>query len=667
MSATSISDYSDALKLGQKEFRACMGRGEHPYLPVLDDFLPAERQAQGVDLGLVSVPMELVVGTLNSGRTTAFARNFMPLVGQDTEFATKWKALCEAHLDEGIRDPIKAYEYMNRYYVQEGNKRVSVLKFFGADRVEATVTRILPERNGSREVELYYEYLDFFQRSKVNFIEFSKPGSYAKLQRMLGKAPDEVWTDDERRDFSSAYYYFRRAYEAKGGKRVNATVGDALLAYIQVYGYQSLRRTGEAEIKKLVSKVWEEITLQQEQAPIDVKLAPSAEKEKEKEGLLGKDGLLSKSKDGLLSKVLTKVKPDVLKVAFLHDKAPETSGWTYSHELGRQYVQNVFQGEIETTPYYYATDTDPLELLELAIADGNTVVFTTSPRLLPASLRAAVDHPKVTILNCSLNKSHRYIRTYYARMYEAKFIVGAIAGSLAGDQPVGFVCDYPIFGQVAGINAFALGAQAVNPRCQVYLEWHSVGGAAAATQRLLDKGVKLISSMDMVKLQDRMSRNYGLFLVQDEGKQVGLAMPVWRWGVYYEAILRQIKNKTFQAEYSESNRALNYYWGLSAGVVEVILSEKLPAGAKKLASLLRDGICAGSCDPFRGPLFAQGGVQMAGEDQGLSPEQIINMDWLAENVVGSIPAYHELDDAARYTVGIMGVEPSTPEKSGARS
>lgn len=33
--------YSNALKLGTKEYRACIQRGEYPYLPVLDDILPS--------------------------------------------------------------------------------------------------------------------------------------------------------------------------------------------------------------------------------------------------------------------------------------------------------------------------------------------------------------------------------------------------------------------------------------------------------------------------------------------------------------------------------------------------------------------------------------------------------------------------------------------------
>ena len=43
----------------------------------------------------------------------------------------------------------------------------------------------------------------------------------------------------------------------------------------------------------------------------------------------------------------------------------------------------------------------------------------------------------------------------------------------------------------------------------------------------------------------------------------------------------------------------------------------------------------------------------------------MSMDWLAENVVGSIPTYEELDEIGQATARVMGVAPSTPDKSGA--
>lgn len=63
-----------------------------------------------------------------------------------------------------------------------------------------------------------------------------------------------------------------------------------------------------------------------------------------------------------------------------------------------------------------------------------------------------------------MNTSHPTIRTYYARMYEGKFLMGVIAGCLTPDNKIGYIADYPIYGCTANINAFALGAKMVNPR-----------------------------------------------------------------------------------------------------------------------------------------------------------------------------------------------------------
>ena len=637
------SYYTDALKQAQKEFRRCTAAGEYPYPPVLDDFIPPERLAMGVDLGVVTVPLEFVVGTRTAGRTNAFARNFLPLMSLDTEFADKWQNLCEAHLQEGIREPVKMYEYLNRYYVQEGNKRVSVLKYFGADAVEAQVTRIMPEDRGSRETALYYEFVEFYRLSRINYIEFTKPGGYARLQQLLGKAVNEVWQEDERRRFASSWWFFRRAYVAAGGKQLACTAADALLVFLEIYGYQSLRSMTETDLKKALARVWEEVALQQEPDPIDVKLDPQEEKP-----------------EGLLAKVLPKAEKPI-RVAFIHDKNPALSGWTYGHELGREHVQRVFGSKLVTAAYFNALDGDADAVIAQAVADGSSVIFTTSPRLLPASLRAAIANPKLIILNCSLNMSHRYIRTYYARMYEAKFIAGVIAGSLAGANDVGYVCDYPIFGQVAGVNAFALGVQTVDPLAKVRLEWSSVGGVDAAMKRLTDQGIRLVSSQDLARLRDQGHTPFGLSLV-DGDSLVNLAMPVWQWGVYYETILRQIQSKTFQAEYTVSSKALNYYWGMSAGVVEMRYSDKLPDATRKLAGLLEKSIRAGQCDPFRGPLHDQHGHLIVAKDKALTPEQVIDMTWLNENVAGAIPAWDELDDAARLTVEIAGVMPTYRQK-----
>ena len=633
--------YKEALKLGQKEYRACISAGEEPYLPVLDDIVSPERSATGQDLGLTSIPAEFIVGTKSQGRTNAFARNFMPLLAENTEFAQKWERLCQAHLAEGIRDPIKVYEYLNRYYVQEGNKRVSVLRFFGAVSIPAEVIRVMPQDMDAEAVQPYLEYLAFNRLSGINDIELLKRGGYARLQTLVGKNAGEVWSEDDRNRFSAAYHAFRQAYESVGGDKLNTSAADAMLSYLDIYGYEALCDSSQAELKKTIARMWEEVKLHQEPSPIELKTEPAKEK-----------------RLSLLSKVASVVKP--IRVAFIYDKNPRNSAWACGHEQGRQHIQDVFQGRIETDDYCDAIVNGETRTIEKAIADGCKVLFTTSPRLLPASLQAAVAHPEATIFNCALNQSHRYIRTYYPRVYEVKFIIGAIAGTMAEDDRIGYVCDYPIYGQVAGINAFALGVQLVNPRAKVVLEWSSVVGTRAARKKLESQGIRLISSQDFSRLRDGSFGLNGLTLSSD-GDGVLLAAPLWKWDVYYEEMTRRILDKTLQDEYDSSNRALNYYWGMAAGVVDVQWSSDLPDGAQKLARTLKQGICQEVCDPFMAPVRNQAGEVVVSAGSAMEPGQIMEMDWLVENVVGTIPGYDELKTFSKATVDVMGVGSSTKD------
>ena len=632
-----MGSYKEALKRGQKEYRECINRGEYPYLPALSEFIQEDRIASGTDLGLCVIPTDFIVGTRSPGRVRAFARNFMPLMPETSEFATKWNALSRAHESEGIRDPIKAFEYMNRYYVAEGNKRASILKFYGAPTVAAEVVRVWPIRDGDRGVERYYEYVDFHRLSGINFLEFSRDGQYAQFQRLLGKGPEEPWTEEERRHITARLHLFGEAYEELGGRQLRSTLGDAVLAFLRVSGWDGLENCSRDELRAKLGKIWEEIKLQQEESPADVKLEPTEEKDK---------------KPGLISLVLGS-SPAPIKAAFLHDRTIEESAWTLSHELGRQRVQEVLGGEVQTTPYFKTMD-DPMGTVERAVKDGNSVIFTTSPVLLPLALRAAVEMPEIQVFNCSVGQPHRYIRTYYPRMYEAKFVLGAIAGSLAGANHLGYVCDYPIYGQVAGINAFALGAQMVNPRLKVFLEWSSVGGAAAAVNRLRERGISLISSRDLVRPGDWDSISFGLSLVNDDG-QVQLAMPHWRWDVYYEAMLRQLRGKILIREDAETPRAVNYYWGMKVGVVDVRCNEVVPDATRRLTRVLKESVSGGICNPFQGPLYANNGRKIEGWESALSVEEIIAMDWLNENVEGSIPEYEELSEVGKATVDVLGV------------
>ena len=628
-------DYNKAFKLGKKDYQARMLRGEKPTLTVLDDIMPEKGSYSEVSLGLVQIPVDQIVGTKTVGRSSSFAGNFMPILRETTEFAEKWSELSTSHVQEGIRDPIKAYEYMNQFYVEEGNKRVSVMKYFGAVSITGDVTRIVPKRTEDKENKIYYEFLDFYRAAPINYIWFSKEGSFLKLQEAVGKKPWEPWSEEELLNFASLYSRFVSEYNARGGKKLNIMAGDAFLAFITLYGYDAVDQKTTSEIQELVAKSWEEFKLLEEESEIDLKMQPNRKKK-------------------TLFDLLQPSSVKKLKVAFIYEKTPGSSAWTYAHELGRLHLEQVFPEEIHTVCYENGTIENVDSILENAIHEGCNLIFTTTPPFVQASVKAAIANPEVRILNCSLNTSHRYIRTYYSRMHEAKFLMGAIAGAMAENNRLTYIADYPIYGSIANINAFALGAKMINPRAKVYLEW-STKKEVDIEEKIKEIGSSCISGKDMT-IPEEASRFFGIYHMAN-GRPRNLAMPLWHWGKFYEQLILTIMDGRWKYDENPSaTKAINYWWGISEGVIDVISSKYLPIGTKRLIELLKATIGAGEFNPFSGILYSQEGIVTDDPKKSLSPEEIMTMDWLAENVIGEIPEKEELKEQAKPVILQQGVK-----------
>ena len=643
-------NYEKACHLGKKE-------GGSP--AVLDTILeerhitaPAE-----VSLGLVSIPVDRIVGTKSKGRSQSFSKSFYPVLKENTEFASKWISLCNAHLNEGIREPIKAYEFMNEFYVEECNKRVSVLKYFGAVSIPANVIRIIPPQSDDKETRIYYEFMDFYSLSEINDIWFSRPGSFARLQRLVGKMPNEPWSNEDRKTFHSSYALFQKAFEALDEKKTSlipgTTVlnslensaekkkssvlpGDAFLYYIDLYGYDSLQTDSAAELKKKLKKTRDEFQLLQSDQSVALQMDPGE----------------SKKKNLLLRLIPAGTKK--LRVCFIYARTVYTSSWSYAHDLGRAHLQQAFSDQVTTSYYENGTLENIAGLLQKAIDAGNDLIFTTSPIFLKESLKAAIDHPEVKILNCSLNTSHKHIRTYYARMHEAKFLMGAIAGAMAENDKIGYVADYPIYGNIASINAFALGAQMVNPRATVYLEWSRRTHPVKKTF-FADHDISVISGKDSTA-PGMYDQQFGLYC--PDGDSIwNMAMPVWNWGRFYEQMIRNVMNGSWKLDdEKDTTKGLNYWWGMSSGIVDVICSHRLPIGTSRLIALLKETICRGDFNPFSGIMYSQNGVVKGQSSDALTSEEIITMDWLAQNIVGSIPSKDDLDEPARDLAAVQGVK-----------
>ena len=630
MRAEAMEEYQKALKLGQKEARECQLKGK-PVNPEVLHQLAGDLADRSVAVGLVEIPAERIVGTKTAGRITAFSPGFLPLLGKETEFAAKWVELCAAHLSEGIRDPIVCYEYYGNFYVQEGNKRVSVLKYYESPRIPGIVHRVMPEPSEEPRYKAYLEFLEFFKCTKMYDIQFTAPGCYAKLCQAVGIPMGESWKTEDIRRLRAYFQYFREAYYALGGQELSVSPEHAMLVFLEVYDYADLGKFSAAELKDRLQKTWKNVEARSFQKPA-VKTEPPT-------------GVSA-------AKLLTRIiGADHLNVAFVHNRTEAASPWTRGHEAGRKYLEEAL-GKSVTCRSYFGADTPERgeAVLMDALRDGAEVIFTTTPLLIAPSLKISVKFPKVRILNCSLHMPYSTVRTYYPRVYEAKFITGAIAGAMARNNRIGYVGTYPIHGEPAAINAFALGAQLTNPRARIELKWSCLKGNPS--RELFDSGIRVISNRDTPDA-DRIYTDYGTYFYNEAGKAVALGSPVWRWGKFYEQVIESITDGSWDSD--RSTQAVNYWWGIKSGVIDVALTEDLPEGVRYLAQMLRGGLRQGAIDPFLRPITDQQGNVRNDGSRTLTPDELMNMDWLCSNVVGRIPTLEEVIPESRATVSLLGV------------
>ena len=189
-------------------------------------------------------------------------------------------------------------------------------------------------------------------------------------------------------------------------------------------------------------------------------------------------------------------------VAFVHVGPHDDGGWTQSHEIGRQYVEdnvdNVHTAYVENV----AEGADSEQVIRSLARKGFDVIFATSFGFMDASEIVAEEFPETDIIHISGFKSNEAnFGNLYGAMEDMKYLAGMIAGSRAkmdGNPKVGTILTFPLAEQIRHGNAFALGVQETCPECTVdirwILTWHDPIVEREAAASLFDAGAQGVTS-----------------------------------------------------------------------------------------------------------------------------------------------------------------------------
>ncbi|WP_461210264.1 BMP family ABC transporter substrate-binding protein [Desulfocurvus sp. DL9XJH121] len=325
------------------------------------------------------------------------------------------------------------------------------------------------------------------------------------------------------------------------------------------------------------------------------------------------------------------------KVGFIYVAPVGDAGWSFAHDKARQEVEampGVTTSYVESVPE--GADAERV-ILNMA-RKGFKVIFATSYGYMDPMFKVAADFPDVAFMHCSGYKTAANMSAYFGRMYEARYLSGMVAGAMSKSGKLGYVAAFPIPEVIRGANAYALGAQAVNPKAEVRVvwtkTWYDPAKEKEAAKSLLDVGCDIIAQHQDSPGPQEAAAERGVYSVgyntdmTSFAPKAHLTAPIWNWAPFYKNAVTKILAGTWQHG--------SFWPGLAEGIVDLApYGDMVPQDVRGKVEAKKKEIIEGKYKVFTGPVFAQDGKQKVADGMVADDEALLGMTWFVKGVVGT--------------------------------
>lgn len=332
-------------------------------------------------------------------------------------------------------------------------------------------------------------------------------------------------------------------------------------------------------------------------------------------------------------------KTGLLKVGFVYASPVGDAGYSWAHDQGRLAIEKL--GNIQTSYVEAVKDgPDSERVIENMARGGFDLVFTTSFGFMDPTIKVGRDYPNVKFMHCSGFKTSANVSNYFGRIYQARYLTGMTAGLMTKSNTLGYVAAFPIPEVIRGINAFALGVRAVNPKAQVRVVWTKTWFNPAlekdAAVSLLDVGCDVIAQhqdspgpQEAAQERGKYSIGYNSNMATFAPK-AHLTAAVWNWAPFYEHVVKQVREGTWKG-----NEAI--WWGMDTGVVDIApFGPMVPKDVQDRVLAKKAELLKGIDTIFVGPIKGQAGQVMIAAGVKAEDKELLGMTWFVEGVVGSV-------------------------------
>jgi simple sugar transport system substrate-binding protein len=330
---------------------------------------------------------------------------------------------------------------------------------------------------------------------------------------------------------------------------------------------------------------------------------------------------------------------DKIKACFVYVGAIGDFGWTYQHDQGRLAVEKELGDKVETVYVENVAEADSERAIERLARDGCAIIFTTSFGFMEPTLKVAKKFPDVKFEHATGYKTADNVTTYNAKFHEGRYVIGQIAAKMSKSGVAGYIVSFPIPEVVAGINAFMLGAQSINPDFKVKIvwvnSWYDPGKEADAAKVLFSQGADIIvqhtdstAPLQVAEEQGKQGFGQASDMIKFAPK-AQLTAIVDNWAPYYVRRVNDVLNGTWKSQSS---------WdGMAEGTVNIAPFTNMPDDVAKMAAETSEAIKTGKLHPFTGPITKQDGTVVGEAGKGLPDGDILGMNWYVKGVDDQLP------------------------------
>jgi basic membrane protein A and related proteins len=336
-------------------------------------------------------------------------------------------------------------------------------------------------------------------------------------------------------------------------------------------------------------------------------------------------------------------KPEPLKAAWVYVGPVGDAGWTFAHDLGRKAVEAKFGDAVKTTFVEKVPEGPDAERVIRDLAQqGNKIIFATSFGYMEPMLKVAKDFPDVKFEHATGYKTADNMRVYDARFYQDSYLAGMIAGKMTKSNTLGFVGSFPIPEVLRNINAYTLGAQAVNPKVKTKVVWVNTWfdppKESEAAQALINGGADvLLQNTDSTAVLQTAEKagKYAFGWDSDMSAfapKAHLASAIVDWSNYYIKSVEEVKAGSWKG-------GIVTRWGVVEGQNDLVkMADFVPADVKTKVDEVKAAMKAGTFDPFTGPIMDNTGKERLAKDAKSDDDWKGKIDFYVKGVEGKIPA-----------------------------